>query len=410
MPQSHCSESENSATTGNPPAMQLSEAHPGSMDAAYDDEIDLFQLFEALWRQKVLIAGITLLCLAGASAYLLLATPLYEVSAQVRPGVTAFEEGKPVYGWPVADIQSWVKDEHYRPYLVESWGGDKGLPAVTARSGRNGKFVTLSLKAADPEHGKKALQGVLHGWIQYYTDNGADAQIQFTARNFEKQISDLKDRLRSIREIETGKLENQVAERRREVKKIEQQIRQAGAQKGVVENSLQVLNLRMEKSLENTDQLSRLRDALIQKGQAESLSFLLYTNIIQQNIYHVSDLQNRVADLQKMVLYYKQQIDNLAKQSEDVKDTILQLKQQKEVTLAQAQEDVQRRIAQIQEQQKSLAPIEVIAPPIASSRPVSPKRLLTVILALFVGAMLGVMAAWVRAGWQSRKERVVSQI
>lgn len=48
----------------------------------YDDEIDLFALFETLWDQKFLIAGISLACGLIGTAWAFLSTPTYE--AQVR--------------------------------------------------------------------------------------------------------------------------------------------------------------------------------------------------------------------------------------------------------------------------------------------------------------------------------------
>jgi len=49
------------------------------------DEIDLVELFRALWRQKLLIIGITLIVMVIAAAYAFLATPYYETRTYLRP-------------------------------------------------------------------------------------------------------------------------------------------------------------------------------------------------------------------------------------------------------------------------------------------------------------------------------------
>ena len=51
-----------------------------------DDEIDLFELFESLWKEKVLIVAITFVItlLAGLYAFVI-AKPVYEVSVKVKP-------------------------------------------------------------------------------------------------------------------------------------------------------------------------------------------------------------------------------------------------------------------------------------------------------------------------------------
>ncbi|WP_313472184.1 Wzz/FepE/Etk N-terminal domain-containing protein [Stutzerimonas nitrititolerans] len=49
------------------------------------DEIDLVELFRALWQQKLLIIGVTLIVAVIAAAYAFLATPYYETRTYLRP-------------------------------------------------------------------------------------------------------------------------------------------------------------------------------------------------------------------------------------------------------------------------------------------------------------------------------------
>ena len=49
------------------------------------EEIDLVELFRALWRQKLLIVGVTLIVTLIAAAYAFLATPYYETKTYLRP-------------------------------------------------------------------------------------------------------------------------------------------------------------------------------------------------------------------------------------------------------------------------------------------------------------------------------------
>lgn len=50
-----------------------------------NDEIDLIELFRALWRQKILIASITLLVTLLAALYAFLATPYFQARTYLRP-------------------------------------------------------------------------------------------------------------------------------------------------------------------------------------------------------------------------------------------------------------------------------------------------------------------------------------
>ena len=51
----------------------------------YDDEIDLFELFETLWNQKFLIAGISFACGLIGTAWAFLLTPTYEAEVRLLP-------------------------------------------------------------------------------------------------------------------------------------------------------------------------------------------------------------------------------------------------------------------------------------------------------------------------------------
>lgn len=53
--------------------------------AAYADEIDLVELFQSLWQQKLLIIAFTVVATLAAAAFAFLSTPEYETKAGVLP-------------------------------------------------------------------------------------------------------------------------------------------------------------------------------------------------------------------------------------------------------------------------------------------------------------------------------------
>jgi LPS O-antigen subunit length determinant protein (WzzB/FepE family) len=60
-------------------------ASPEALTPVSSNEIDLLQLFSALWKQKTLIVAVTVLAGAIGIAYALLATPYYTVQSVLRP-------------------------------------------------------------------------------------------------------------------------------------------------------------------------------------------------------------------------------------------------------------------------------------------------------------------------------------
>ena len=50
-----------------------------------EDEIDLFELIQSLWRGKFLILSTIFIFVGVAVVYLLIATPQYKIQAQIKP-------------------------------------------------------------------------------------------------------------------------------------------------------------------------------------------------------------------------------------------------------------------------------------------------------------------------------------
>lgn len=63
------------------------------------DEIDLFELMQTLWQEKLLIILLTLVCAGAAAAYAFTATPQYSIAMTLKPASLS------LYGEFVAGIQ-----------------------------------------------------------------------------------------------------------------------------------------------------------------------------------------------------------------------------------------------------------------------------------------------------------------
>ena len=85
-----------------------------------DDEIDLVELLAILWRRRWLMAGVFVIIVGLAVAYCFVATPKYEISAQVSPGITGFDDrGNSFHAWSPKDIQNWFAQN-----VASKWGID----------------------------------------------------------------------------------------------------------------------------------------------------------------------------------------------------------------------------------------------------------------------------------------------
>lgn len=115
-----------------------------------DDEIDLFELVQGVWRQKLWVAVVAIPVLAIGLAYALLSTPVYEAKLYVQPP-------------PQNDISQ----------LNYGRGGNSGLGVVTVKevydvyvrslqseSVRNKFFRTIYLPTLDEDARKQSRDGL----------------------------------------------------------------------------------------------------------------------------------------------------------------------------------------------------------------------------------------------------------
>ncbi len=70
-----------------------------SSQPGYSGEIDLFDLMQTLWQEKLLIILLTLVCAGAAAAYAFTATPQYSIAMTLKPASLS------LYGEFVAGIQ-----------------------------------------------------------------------------------------------------------------------------------------------------------------------------------------------------------------------------------------------------------------------------------------------------------------
>lgn len=135
----------------------------------YADEIDLFELFQSLWQQKVLIVIITAVITALAVLYALTATPIYQAQASlVQPrayAIQGYNEGRMeafrntgVKELSVGDVYNVFKTNLNSLQLRTAFFEEVFVPSLSAEEQENSresllrKFNTvLSVKQGDPK-------------------------------------------------------------------------------------------------------------------------------------------------------------------------------------------------------------------------------------------------------------------
>lgn len=127
------------------------------------DEIDLVELFQSLWQQKLLIIAFTVATTLAAAAFAFLSTPVYETQAGVLPprlsDIASYNLGRSeakLAEFKVSDVYAVFKTNLLSDSLKRSFFREAYLPALPAdkTSGAQDKLwegfnKTLTVKAPD---------------------------------------------------------------------------------------------------------------------------------------------------------------------------------------------------------------------------------------------------------------------
>ncbi len=130
---------------------------------AYDDEIELMDLLQVLWKWKYLILLGTFACAVVAAIVSFNMTKIYEVKMVVSPGILKIEEnGKRLYIDSLQNIQTMIESGSFNEQILE--GMDKpaegDLPEdlefkVVKPKGLNA--LNISYETADKKEGIQIL-------------------------------------------------------------------------------------------------------------------------------------------------------------------------------------------------------------------------------------------------------------
>lgn len=148
--------------------------------SAYDsDEIDLFELFQTLWQEKILIIAVTVLSTCAAIFYAFTAPQQYSVSMTLKPAPlglygefiagmeSANEQGITLGRNTAAQVLAQLKNDlELRTNQEKYFYGDKEILAVKVSTSQGSGInqatqVTLGLDILQAEHAAKKLQGYL---------------------------------------------------------------------------------------------------------------------------------------------------------------------------------------------------------------------------------------------------------
>ncbi|MGC3895553.1 LPS O-antigen chain length determinant protein WzzB [Pseudomonas urmiensis] len=339
-----------------------------------DDEIDLFELVEGLWRQKVLIILTTAIVTTAAVAYALLATPIYEAKVIVQPptqnDIAQLNYGrgsdsglnvisvKDVYGIYLRNLQSEsLRREFFRKVFLPSLPEENRKGSQDALYNQFRDVLSFGVVSKDspdrffvssnqPDPGQAAQ------WVVHYVEMAGD-------RAKKEVIQDA----RADALVKADNLEQQItAERESARKQREDQIAQL----------TEALRVARSIGLEKPPIISNNLSSELSAGMGGSLTYMRGSKALEAEI---ENLRSRTSD----------------------DPFIAKLRQRQEAMAFYRTAQVDPGVIQVYRQDGAIE---------SPDRPVKPKKFIIVVLGGILGFALGTVMALIRQLWASRLRKV----
>lgn len=178
-----------------------------------------------LYRRRLLIIGATVLGLAAGIAYGIIVKPLYRATAQVRPGIVAYNaEGGPIRETALEDLVGWFDKKLYWRDLQtqEGYRTTKVPPVIVAEFVptlnfvAGGDVVTLTNLARSPEKARDTLIRSIESYNNQASLDSLGSSLYLTRRGARLRMERLTQDMAKL-DAEKERTQLKIEEQKREL-------------------------------------------------------------------------------------------------------------------------------------------------------------------------------------------------
>ncbi len=170
----------------------------------YSDEIDLFELAQSLWKQKLLISCVTLVVTALAASYAFLSTPVYESKTSILPprsaDIAGYNLGRSeveLSNFTVKKVYSMFTQNLRSESLRREFFEQVYLPAETGSQGARAKDQLresfnkkLSVTNPDVKNSPERFAVTVQSTDRQQTAQWVNLYVDLAAKKTQKDIAD----------------------------------------------------------------------------------------------------------------------------------------------------------------------------------------------------------------------------
>ena len=377
-----------------------------------EDEIDLADILAVFWRHRLLIVVVTLSVIAAGAVYCFTSTPLYEINAQVRPGVTSYTSNyKEKRSLTPGAIKYWFSKKAYASYLnnIAEEKHRRTIPTIRATTNRNSRIINLLLYWPDHKEGKILLEKALEAFSYTFKKN-LKGEIAIGKNRLQQKIGQLKLQLQKI-ENNKNELKGDIKEKENKILLLRKRLDTLKENKKEKEKTKKYVETHLKEVYKNTDQFIKLRKEMITAGTfagVDKFTLLMLSNIVQQNISYASNLEKRISTLEKEINDFIIQEIQFKSEIDKIHLAIAQLRSKLSKELPIKERALEKQIDVINSEIKTIQPLEIVQSPFSSPGPVKPRKKMIMALSAVIGFLLALFAAAFEEFWGHVKSKLSS--
>jgi len=347
----------------------------------HNEEINLMEYLEVLWRRKWMIIVPTLIIAVTAGIVSFFKTPVWEVDAIIQPSkfFVQAENGQfsEVLVVDPRQIAGPINQQAYSALIAAELNlNPRTLSAIKAENLKDTKLVRIWVRDSNIDRGIKILNALFHH-LKSELDKkidvvikGLDSQIASNENTIKQTELTIKDKFNEIKLLYIQKTKT-----RQEISTDENRIR-------ISEERAKNISEEMRSVKERIDALEELLKKTLgeQRQNGESIGLLLYMSYVQNNLQYYNTLDEKLSGEKNLQESLRLEIKRKTENLKEI-DTQIEKCNNDVDKISNTMENIKKQIELLVERKTRIDYAQLIKEPMPSPWPVSPQKRKNVMIA-----------------------------
>lgn len=351
----------------------------------HNEEINLMEYLEVLWRRKWMIIVPTLIMAVTAGIVSFFLTPVWEVDAIIQPSKFYVQADSAQFLEVLVvdprQIAGQINQQAYSDLVAAELNLDpRTLSAIKADNPRDTKLVRLWIRDSNIDRGIKILNSLfrhLKSDLDRKLDvqvKGLDTQIASNENAIKQNELIIKDNYNEIKllDIQKTKAREEISTNENRINISEERAKNISEEMGSVKKRMEALEEQLKKTLAE------------QRETGESIGLLLYMSYVQSNLQYYGTLDGNLSVEKNLQESLKLEIKI---KTENLKEIDAQVEKYKNAVdkISNSTENFKKQIELLVERKTRIDYAQLIKEPTPSPGPVAPKKKMNALIAGLIG-------------------------